>query len=126
HGPQGPCSPRGGFHPPSARLQLTCCCHKFCFLGLSSRSWVSQELALFKGCGENWGESAVLLSCSHFGREGTPPLGSCLPSHLFSWGLLKGTVFMESFCVEPKGLPPAGILFFLAAHEACRRSQAGD
>ena len=27
-----------------------------CFLGLPFQSWVVQELALFGGCGKNWGE----------------------------------------------------------------------
>uniref|UniRef100_A0A4W2EF39 Uncharacterized protein n=2 Tax=Bos TaxID=9903 RepID=A0A4W2EF39_BOBOX len=34
----------------------TCCRHMSCFLGLPFQSWVVQELALFGGCGKNWGE----------------------------------------------------------------------
>uniref|UniRef100_A0A4X1VE20 Uncharacterized protein n=1 Tax=Sus scrofa TaxID=9823 RepID=A0A4X1VE20_PIG len=56
HIPLGSISDWPGLPPLPPALQLTCCRHKFCFLGVSSQSWVSQELALFKGCGENWGE----------------------------------------------------------------------
>lgn len=49
--------PTGPALPPSppTPLQFTCCCPKFCFLGLPFQSRAGQELALFKGCGENWG-----------------------------------------------------------------------
>lgn len=57
-----PPPPRGqGFRPPPPTpLQFTCCCCKFCFPGLPFQSWATQELALFKACGENWGEEGEI------------------------------------------------------------------
>uniref|UniRef100_A0A8I3NLW9 Uncharacterized protein n=1 Tax=Canis lupus familiaris TaxID=9615 RepID=A0A8I3NLW9_CANLF len=45
----------GGQAPPSCHpLQPTCCCQRFCFLGLPFQPWAAWKSALFKGCEENW------------------------------------------------------------------------
>uniref|UniRef100_A0A452UE69 Uncharacterized protein n=1 Tax=Ursus maritimus TaxID=29073 RepID=A0A452UE69_URSMA len=57
---RGPSRGPGGCRAGPGASGFTCCCCKFCFLGLPFQSWAAQELALFKACGENWGEEGEI------------------------------------------------------------------